>query len=130
MIFVDTGAGFARFVPDDPDHARVAQWFDANTDRLVTSDYSIDETLTLLVARKRPKLALQAGRQLFAQAISSIHFLTPDMIERAWVVFQQHGAAGWSFTDCTSKVVIEDLGIRAAVALDVHFQAFGIVVLP
>lgn len=30
MIFVDTGGWFARFVPDDPDHARVAAWFAAN----------------------------------------------------------------------------------------------------
>ncbi|HEY1602723.1 MAG TPA: PIN domain-containing protein [Pirellulales bacterium] len=130
MIFVDTSAWFARFVADDPDHARVAKWFEANDERLVTSDYCIDETLTLLIARKRPRLALQVGQQLFAQAICSIHFLTSDIINRAWILFQQQAASRWSFTDCTSKVVIDELGIRAAVASDVHFRAFGIVVLP
>ncbi|HEX3659117.1 MAG TPA: PIN domain-containing protein [Pirellulales bacterium] len=130
MIFVDTSAWFARFVADDPDHGRVAKWFEANDERLVTSDYCIDETLTLLIARKRPRLALQVGQQLLAQTICSIHFLTPDTFSRAWILFQQQAASGWSFTDCTSKVVIDELGIRAAVASDVHFRAFGIVVLP
>ncbi|MGE3639107.1 MAG: type II toxin-antitoxin system VapC family toxin [Pirellulales bacterium] len=57
MIFVDTGVWFARFVADDPDHGRVAAWFAANAEQLVTTDYCVDETLTLLAARKRPKLA-------------------------------------------------------------------------
>jgi len=31
---------------------------------------------------------------------------------------------------CASKVVIDDLGIRMAVALDDHFRQFGIAVAP
>jgi len=30
MIFVDTGAWFARFVPDDPQHRVLVAWFGAN----------------------------------------------------------------------------------------------------
>jgi predicted nucleic acid-binding protein len=108
MIFVDTGAWFARFVPDDPCHDRVATWFAANRDVIVTSDYCVDETLTLLVDRKRPKLALEAGRELFDEALATLHFLTSQQIHRAWILFQQRAAAGWSFTDCTSKIVIDD----------------------
>jgi predicted nucleic acid-binding protein len=40
-------------------------------------------------------------------------------------VFQAKHALGWSFTDCTSKIVIDDLGIRKAAALDEHFRQFG-----
>ena len=38
--------------------------------------------------------------------------------------------AGWSFTDCTSKVVIDELAIKTVVTLDVHFRQFGILVVP
>lgn len=31
----------------------------------------------------------------------------------------------WSFTDCTSKVVMEQLGVKAAFAFDHHFHQFG-----
>ena len=86
--------------------------------------------LSLLLARKRPQLALTAGQILFDETIAQLHFLTPDQIRRAWIVFQQQVASGWSFTDCTSKIVIDDLDIKAAAALDTHFQQFGIQVVP
>jgi len=125
MVFVDSGAWFARFVPDDPKHSAVARWIDASAEPLVTTDYCVDETLTLLVARKRPSVALRAGRFFFQESLVTLHFVTAEQIHRAWIVFQQHAAAGWSFTDCTSKVVIDELSIRTAVALDEHFRQFG-----
>ncbi len=130
MIFVDTGAWFARFVPDDPHHDRVSDWFAANGELLVTTDYCVDETLTLLATRKRPKLAVAAGHVLFDQALARLHFLTDQQITRAWTLFQQRAAAGWSFTDCTSKILIDDLKIHSAAALDQHFRQFGINVVP
>ena len=45
MIFVDTGAWFAAFVPNDADHAMADAWLETNTDLLVTIDYVIDELL-------------------------------------------------------------------------------------
>lgn len=125
MVFVDTGAWFAWHVPGDPDHAIIQEWFKSNRQPLVTTDYCVDETLTLLVARKRPVLAFDAGRAFFDQNVAEIHFVTPPQIHRAWILFQQRAAAGWSFTDCTSKIVIDDLDIRMAAALDDHFRQFA-----
>lgn len=130
MIFVDTGAWFARFVPDDPQHQNMVQWFTNNDQPLVTSDYCIDETLTLLSIRKRAQLALEAGSQFFDETMAAICFLEKSQIERTWILFQQRAKAGWSFTDCTSKIVITDLKIQKAVAFDQHFQQFGIEILP
>jgi predicted nucleic acid-binding protein len=130
MVFVDTGAWFARFVPDAPNHTSVASWLEASPERLLTTDYCVDETLTLLVARKRPGLALDAGRFFLEQDLVALQFVSPEQIRRAWLLFQRRASANWSFTDCTSKIVIDDLGIKTAVALDAHFQQFGIVVVP
>jgi predicted nucleic acid-binding protein len=130
MVFVDTGAWFARYVPSDPNHLRVTAWLDANAEPLLTTDYCIDETLTLLVARRRLRLALEVGRALIEENVAQLHFVSPDQIRRAWILFQQRAAAGWSFTDCTSKIVIDELGIATAIALDAHFQQFGIAIVP
>jgi predicted nucleic acid-binding protein len=130
VIFVDTGAWFARFVADDPAHAQVVTWFSTNREPLVTSDYCVDETLTLLVARKRPNLAIEAGRELFDESIARLYFLISQQIHRAWILFQQRATAGWSFTDCTSKILIDDLEVKTALALDEHFGQFGIGVVP
>ena|SRR5436190_7737519 len=125
MTFVDTGIWFARFVPDDPNHAQVDAWFKNNTEPVITTDYCVDETLTLLVARKRWQRALVAGRVLFDNNLVQLHFANEQQIHRAWILFQQRAAAGWSFTDCTSKIVIDDLGIHTAAAFDDHFRQFG-----
>ena len=131
MVFVDTGAWFAWFVPGDPSHSAVRERVEQMVEPLVTTDYCIDETLTLLVARKRPQLALEAGRAFFNEEIACLHFMMPDQIHRAWILFQSKGLLGWSFTDCASKIVIDDLDIRTALALDNHFRAFGnVVVVP
>jgi len=114
MVFVDTGVWFAFFVPDDADHERIQAWFDSDRPPLLTTDYIIDETLTLLLARKRMARAFVAGRAFFQRNAAEIHYLSPQQINRTWVLFQQRAAAGWSFTDCTSKIVIDDLEIHTA----------------
>ncbi len=130
MPFVDTSAWFAYFVPTDPDHQRVRACFRSARERLFTTDYCLDDTLTLLVARGELRRALLAGRVFFEEHIAELHFITAQQINRAWILFQQHAAGGWSFTDCTSKVVLDQLGIETAVALDAHFRQFGVVVAP
>jgi uncharacterized protein len=130
MIFVDTGAWFARFVSDDPAHDIVRAWFANNQELLITSDYCVDETLTLLAARKRPKLAIEAGHELFGEALARLHYLTSGQINRAWLLFQRRAPAGWSFTDCTSKILTDDLEVKSAAALDQHFHQFGISIVP
>jgi uncharacterized protein len=125
MIFVDTGAWYARYVLHDLDHVRVQAWFIRNSEPLITTDYCIDETLTLLVARGRAQRAIDVGRAFFHEDVTRIYFLKESQIHRAWILFQQRASVGWSFTDCTSKMVIDDLGITTAVALDDHFRQFG-----
>jgi len=53
VTFVDTGAWVALFVEVDVHYLSAQQWLDSNHDRLVTSDYVVDEVLTLINARYR-----------------------------------------------------------------------------
>jgi predicted nucleic acid-binding protein len=65
MIFVDTGAWFASIVPSDSNYQNAVSWLTNNTDSLVTTDYVIDETLTLLRARGETKRAIILGEAFF-----------------------------------------------------------------
>lgn len=47
----------------------------------------------------------------------------------AWQVFHDFDDKDWSFTDCTSKVLIEQFGIETAFTFDHHFRQFGTVVV-
>jgi len=69
MIFVDTGAWFAAFVPNDPDHAAADSWLAQNTTTLVTTDYVLDELLTLLKGRGEFERALRLGEAIIQGAI-------------------------------------------------------------
>lgn len=125
MIFVDTGAWYASTVPDDVNHEKAQQWLNANTQPLLTTDYVIDETLTLLKVRGYAPQALDLGESLFAGELADIILITEDDIQQAWQTFRQFRDKDWSFTDCTSKVVMERLQAMQAFSFDHHFRQFG-----
>ena len=127
MIFVDTGAWFASVIAADPDHAAATAWLVQNQLPLVTTDFIVDETLTLLRVRGQNPKALALGGLLLAEQAASLHYLTPAEINEAWDIFCQYADKDWSFTDCTSKVLMDKLGIDTAFSFDQHFRQFGTV---
>jgi uncharacterized protein len=129
MVLVDTGAWFASLIPTDPDHAAAKGWFTQNREQLITTDYIIDETLTLLQARGQKPRALRLSEAFLAGELGTIHFVTQAEFEEALKVFRYYADKEWSFTDCTSKVIIESLGLAKAFTFDHHFRQFGNVLI-
>jgi predicted nucleic acid-binding protein len=129
VIFVDTGAWFALAVPWDPDHHRIRAWFRSNTQLVVTTDYVIDETLTLLRARGANSRALAVGADLIGGRLAAVHKVELPQVHEAWDVFSNYRDKDWSFTDCVSYVVMKSLAITTAVSLDRHFRQFGFLVV-
>jgi predicted nucleic acid-binding protein len=125
MIFVDTGAWFASVVPSDRDHAAATRWLSQNTQPLITTNYIVDETLTLLKARGQTSRAIAMGEQFFRGTLATIYYLTEADILLSWQTFCQFYDKAWSFTDCTSKVFIDKLHLQQAFAFDHHFHQFG-----
>ena len=124
MIFVDTGAWFASVVPSDRDHAAATRWLSQNTQPLITTDYIVDETPTLLKARGQMLRAVGMGEQFFRGTLATIYLTEADIL-LSWQTFRQFSDKAWSFTDCTSKVLIDKLHLQQAFAFDHHFHQFG-----
>jgi uncharacterized protein len=95
---------------------------------LATTDYVFDELLTLLKLRESYRVAIAAGDALWQQRVARIEYVTSEDIARAWEEFKQYRDKGWSFTDCTSKVIMKRLQIAQAFAFDSHFEQFGTIV--
>ena len=127
-VFVDAGAWFAYFVRRDSDHHSARSWISTNESPLVTSDYILDELFTLLKIRESHVVAVAAGKVLIEERICQIIKITPEDFTRAWAIFVQFSDKGWSFTDCTSKVIMERLNISTAFSFDGHFEQFGSVI--
>lgn len=127
MIFVDTSAWFASIVPSDTDHQAASLWVNQNNQPLLTTDYIIDETLTLLRTRGEAFRAISLGEAFFSGVLATIYYLSEEDIQQSWQIFRQFSDKNWSFTDCTSRVVMSKLNLTEAFTLDHHFRQFGFV---
>jgi hypothetical protein len=125
MIFVDTSAWYAFADPSDSHHELAVLCAEEGDQSFLTTDFIVDETLTLLKARGLTHRAVSMGEAFFGGNLTRIHYLTVEDILDAWRAFRDYSDKDWSFTDATSKVVIEKLGIRQAFAFDQHFLQFG-----
>ena len=132
-VFVDTAGWMACADGADPAHARARTARDAALAAgrlLVTTDYVVDETLTLL----RMRLGLPAAEAWWSQieASSRVRWQWVDAAraEKARAVFFRHRDKDYSFTDCTSFVVMRELRLKEALTTDRHFRQAGFQALP
>jgi len=135
-IFVDTSAWDALADKKDKDHTNALRFRDqiAGRYKLVTSNYILDELYTLLLmnvgylptVNYKEKLDI-----LIAEHVLDVIWIDRDLAKRGWDVFEQYNSdKQWSFTDCTSYVVMEEFGITEAFTFDHHFEQMGFILLP
>ncbi len=97
---------------------------------LLSTDYVIDETLTLI----RLRLGLRAASDWWDQVEGSsrLRWEWIDLVraEKARTWFFQWKDKEFSFTDCTSFVVMKELRIRRALTTDHHFRQAGFEMVP
>lgn len=129
-LFVDTSAWFAYANRDDPDHKRVRTSLDNPQVRLITSNFVFDETVTLCASRLGHAAAKTIGTGLQdGESLDLVHVSVED--ERAaWELFLDRSDKDYSFTDCTSFVLMRRLRLSTAVAIDDDFTQEGFAVLP
>ena len=129
-VFVDTSAWYALIDRADPDHAQVAAQLKAHQGMLVTSNFVFDETLTLLRYRLGWTVAHAFGQQMRGGRLSQAARISPQDEEAAWDTFTRYRDQSFSYTDCTSFVLMERLRLSTAIALDEGFRTLGFEVLP
>jgi uncharacterized protein len=127
VIFVDSSAWYARYTPSDRFHQAAIECVRNSRSFLVTTDYVVDETLTLFRARGNNERALLIGKPLLAGELAELIWVQPDDVHAAWSVYERFQDKRWSFTDCVSYVVMQRLQVTHAMAFDEHFRQFGIV---
>ena len=127
-IFIDTSGFFAMLAKDDDRHAAAAKLVAAARKRkrgFVTTDYVLDETATLLKARRKTHLLATLFERLDQSRACRIEWTDSERYHDVREFFVKHADQGWSFTDCLSFVVMSDLRLREALTKDLHFQQAG-----
>jgi len=133
VIFVDTGAFVARYLVADSYHeSATAQWerLRQDTPRIVTSNFVLDETLTLLARRAGNSFAAARGRRILDS--SELTILRPGERDEGAALLELGRFADHtlSFTDCTSFVLMRERGIRTVFGFDRHFELAGFELIP
>ncbi|VBB44857.1 Toxin-antitoxin system, toxin component, PIN family [uncultured Desulfatiglans sp.] len=132
-LFVDTAGWMAMADRQDPLHVSSLQARDRWLEEggiLVMSNYVVDETLTLI----RMRLGISAAERWYDLATQSprckTEWITHERQEKAVKWFFKWRDQSFSLTDCTSFVVMKELGIEKALTADHHFRAAGFAMLP
>jgi len=129
-IFVDTSAWYALVDVRDPDHEAATDFMHGNSAPLVTSNFVLDETLTLLKSKLGAQTAIEFGMKVRNSTFCTLHRIDPKLEKAAWEVFCRYTDKEWSFTDCTSYMVMKRLKLNEAFALDAHFAQMGFRIWP
>lgn len=131
MIFVDTSAWVALYLPGDVSEIAARSFLSSITEPLLTTDYVLDEFLTYLKVRGYQNRAVPVAKSILENQLATLEWVQESDVIKSLLAFEQFRDKGWSFTDCTSRVVMERVGIKKAFAFDEHFRQFGTVeVLP
>ncbi len=132
-LFVDTAGWIACADGSDSAHGKAMAARDAWLEGgglFVTSDYVADETLTLL----RMRLGIDAAETWWEQVDGSSRVrwecVSPARADKARELFFRYRDKDFSFTDCTSFVLMRELKLREALTTDHHFLQAGFGIKP
>jgi predicted nucleic acid-binding protein len=130
MVFGDTSAIVAYFDGNDQRHNESKRIFDKIVKeriKILVTDYIFDECITTILSRVGHYNALKAGEFILSSGIIKFVWLDECLKLKAWEYFEKHSDKSYSFTDCTSFVVMKEMKVNHFFAFDDHFVKAGFV---
>jgi uncharacterized protein len=131
-VFMDTAGFLALWDAGDEHHAaavRLQEELTGKRCRFLTSEYVVDETVTLLRVRHSHAAAFDFLDTLERSEALRLEWIGPDRFHAAGALFRKHADKEWSFTDCVSFATMHELQVRDAFTTDHHFRQAGFVPL-
>lgn len=132
-LFVDSSAWIGLFGEADKYHQLASHAFTSlgtQPQRLITSDYIIDETLTHILITYGRHNALRFGRWVLSASFVDKIWIDEVVWQAAWEMFQRYDDKQWAFTDCTSFVLMRQHNLHRAFTFDHHFAQAGFQLWP
>lgn len=131
-IFVDTNAWIALNSKRDQFHAMAIglnRGLLQNGYRYVTTNYVLDETYTGLLVKVGHFAAVDVGNKVRASKLINVVHISEEIEEEAWKYFTKYSDKRFSFTDCTSFVVMHRMNLAEAFTNDHRFEQIGFRIL-
>ena len=127
-VFVDTAGFFALWDAADEHHTRALRLQSELARRkrqFLTTDYIVDETVTLLLVRHSHTAASDFLQTVTTTEWLQLEWVDSDRFHAAANLFIRHHDKEWSFTDCVSFVLMRELGVQDSFTTDHHFRQAG-----
>jgi len=127
-LFVDTSAWLALNDKNDQHHneaVRKASEIKSQKIELITSEYILDEAITLIRYRVSHHAAVIFGDSLLGSRIVKVVDVAERDRLKAWELFKKCDDKELSLTDFTSFILMGNLRLRKAFAFDGHFRQMG-----
>ena len=131
-VFMDSAGFFALWDAADEHHAaatRLQAALAGKHRRFLTTEYIVDETVTLLLVRHSHAAAVDFLDTIERSESLRLEWIGPERFHAAGALFRKHADKEWSFTDCVSFATMRELQVRDAFTTDHHFQQAGFVPL-
>lgn len=127
-IFLDTAYALALASATDQYHGRalqLAEELQKSSARLVTTQAVLLEIGNSLAKLRYRSSAVRLLSSLVQDPQIEIVWLTQELQQKSFQLFQSRIDKEWGLIDCMSFVVMQDRGIREALTSDVHFEQAG-----
>lgn len=125
-IFIDTSGFYALFDKSDSNHLPISNFLKNSNEYFITSNYIVDELITLFRFRKIPLESFQEFiDSLISEKSCDILWIDKTAELKAWKLLKKYKDHHFSFTDCTSFVLMKELKISKACTIDEHFKIMG-----
>jgi uncharacterized protein len=132
-LFIDTWGWLTLRDKSETRHEEVKdlyQRFRNEKARIYTSDYVLDETITLLFKRLHfdfAKASLSKIDKAIQEGYIRFEWITPERFEKAKTMRKKYqDKPKIFFTDFTSMVVMKELGVVDILTSDDHFEQVGL----
>ena len=125
-VFVDTSFWFTLTSRKDSNHPRAAALLEGClATPLLTSNFVLSETLTLIRSRRSHADAVAFRKQVYRDGRVHIYRISEEDEHEAWRLFQRHADQEFSFVDCTSFALMRRLSVLTALSFDADFSWMG-----
>ncbi len=134
MIFVDTSAWLALADSADVHHTEAREFEQGLRrgahEKLVTSDFVLDETITIVRDRAGLGKARALSRAILDSPNVHLMWVAEPQFRSALDLLFSHEDKRWSLTDCTSFVLMRAMELQGAFTFDPDFHQAGFSILP
>jgi len=126
-LFADTSFFVSFITPRDENHELAAEYMSEFDGRIITTALILVELANYLSRTSERRRFVPFARDLRSDKRFQILASDTQLIDGGILEFARTPDQKWSFTDCTSFVVMRRRKIREALTADHHFEQAGFV---